>query len=305
MTDLVTSSRQLQDALQSYADEKRVGVLDGKSKVDLDHTITIEQNNNDGTPWGVRGGYAKIDWKGPGGDDMIVFKGVKGVSNRNLVVEDLSFYGGGYDRAPAGTCLKLYAPQGDPGCLYKWTVKNIYTSYGTVGIGLIGAVFEGLLDNVHAENHRSHGIEMEHTHTPGEHQGIVSNVMIMHPNSSRNFGAGIKSVYSCNIIFGSFVLNALGGVLAPEGLRNIAFSNGENTGECLFDIGSNGYGTVVFACEASSDGATVCRAYENGGWVDKGKPMLYGMTKPNGVDEQFNHCSYYGAGPGNPMRWIK
>ena len=56
---------------------------------------------------------------------MIVYQGVKGVANRGLFLEKFYLYGGGYDRAPAGACLKLYAPDGDSGSIYKFTLRDI------------------------------------------------------------------------------------------------------------------------------------------------------------------------------------
>lgn len=295
--DLVTTSAQLRDALNTYASERRVGQLDGRSYVQLDDTITVKQAVNDGTPWGINGGYSHIDWVGDGGKDMLVFEGVRDVSNRCLVVENLSLYGNGYAANPARAGIKLYAPLGDPGCLYKWTLRNLYTSYCEYGFVLEGAVFEGMGDNLHAENHHRDGMMMAHTWTPGEHQGIVSNVMLLHPNMSRNMGAGIRCVNSTNIIFGSFVLNGEGGVVAPEGLRAIAMSNGENTGESLLVVATPGWGSQINGNEASTDGKTHARKYQGDQWVSVGKPMLYLLDDARtGVPQEFNHTSYYGDG---------
>ena len=185
---------------------------------------------------GANGNHAKIRWVGPGGQDMIVIQGVNGVANRGFYFEKFNLYGGGYDRAPCGACLKLRAPLGDVGALYKFTLRDIYTSYGTYGIFLQGAVFEGMCENVHGENHTKDGMYMEHTNVGQGNQGIVSNVQLIHPNMSRNFGSGVKSVYSCNAAFGSFVLNAEAGIVAPEGLRLGFANNGENTGEAVYVV---------------------------------------------------------------------
>ncbi len=302
--DKIDNEKQLADALNTYAAERRVGQCWSKVPIDLTKTITVRQTNNDGTPWGACGNYMKLNWKGGGGQDMIVYRGHKGVSNRGLFFEKFSMYGNGYDHEPAGACLKLYAPEGDPGCLYKFTVRDIFKMYATNGVALIGAVFEGLLDNVHAENHRSDGIVMAHTFTPGEHQGIVSNIMFMHPNSSRNMGAGMKQTYSCNSIFGSYVLNANGGILGEEGARVVAFSNGENTGEELVRLLSNGYGSVVIGCEGSTDGSTHARAFEGGQWVSKGKPMKFGVSNV-GAYQVANHMATYGGATGQNYPFVK
>ena len=124
--------------------------------------------------------------------------------------------------------------------------------------------------------------------------GIVSNVQLIHPNMSRNFGAGIRSVYSCNAAFGSFVLNADGGIVAPDGLRVGFANNGENTGEALYVVPNKGYGSYILYSEASSDGKTVARRFEKNDWVTVGKPTLYVLAGAPGVVETGNHVSTYG-----------
>jgi hypothetical protein len=302
--DSVTNETQLRDALQTYANESRVGSLGNKTPITMTQPIVIQQSSTDGFPWGVNANFLRVLWKGDGGRDMITYQGVDGVANRCLYVEKLCMDGNGWGGAPAGSCLKLYAPDGDPGSIYKFTLRDIFTGYATHGVTLAGAVFEGLMENIHAENHIGDGIFMEHLGLDGMSPwSIVSNIMIVHPNSSRNFGAGMRQVYSVNSIMGSYVLNAAGGIVAPDGLRSVLASNGENTGEQLFVLGSNGYGSVVEGCEASTDGNTRCRKYEGGQWVDVGKPLLYGMNDV-GAHEEGSHISYYGDGTQNP-RWMK
>jgi len=302
--DQISNEQQLRDALQTYADEARVGSCRAVTPITMTKPCVIQQWSTDGGPWGVNLNFSRLLYKGNGGDDMIVYQGVDGVANRGLFIEKVYMDGNGYAAAPAGSCLKLYAPDGDPGSIYKFTVRDIFTGYATHGVHIAGAVFEGLLENIHAENHTSDGIFMEHLGLDGMSPwSIVSNIMIVHPNSSRNFGAGMRQVYSVNSLLGSYVLNALGGIAAPDGIRNVQMSNGENTGEFLFDLGSNGYGSVVVGCEASGDASTVARKYVNGQWVDVGKPMLYGVPDVGHYDAG-NHTAYYGNPP-DPMRWKK
>lgn len=293
-------------ALQSGADENFVPMFDPRTKVTLTKTITIKQPKHDGTTWGANGNHAKIEWAGPGGADMIVYQGVRGVANRGLFLEKFYLYGGGSDRSPAGTCLKLYAPDGDAGAIYKFTLRDIYTAYGTYGIVLQGAVFEGMCENVHGENHRKDGMFMQHMNVDKDNRGIVSNIQLIHPNMSRNLGAGVRSVYSCNAAFGSFVLNADGGIVAPEGLRVGFANNGENTGEAVYVVPRNGYGSKILYSEASTDGATHARQFVNGQWVSVGKPQLYLLSRGAGVTETGNHISTYGGAVGNSsIRLVK
>ena len=266
-------------------------MFDPRTRVTLTRTITVRQKNNDGSPWGANGNFAKVHWAGAGGADMIVYQGVKGVQNRGLVIEKFSLFGNGYQGNPCGACLKLHAPDGDAGSLYKFTLRDIYTAYGTYGIVLGGAVFEGMCENVHGENHRKDGMLMHHTNVDRDNRGIVSNVQLIHPNMSRNLGAGVKSVYSCNAVLGSFILNADGGIVAPEGLRLGFANNGENTGEAVYVVPSNGYGSNIIYSEGSTDGATHARQFVNGEWVSVGKPQLYLLSRGAGVNETGNHMS--------------
>lgn len=295
-------------ALQNAANTGTMCLLDPFTKVTLTKTMNVQCVGNDGSPWGVNGNGAKILWGGPAGQRMLVYKGAVADgnnfrSNRGLIIEKLFFDGKG----TSGDCLSLEALYGDPGSIYKSVLRDVYTVYsGANGITYRGAIFESFCDNVHAENCLGHGMETKHDTTSNGMRGIISNININHPNFSRNKGAGLKCTYSTNLTFGSFVLNAQGGVVAEEGLRAADKCNGENTGEGLFIVPSNGYGSVITACEVSSDGSTHHRQFENGAWVSYGKPCLYllvGAAPP--IIQQNNHCSYYGSAPTSPMRVVK
>jgi len=302
--DTITNETELRDALQTYANEQRVGSCGSKTPIEMTKPIVIQQQDHDGFPWGVNLNFTRLLWKGPTGEDMITYRGTNGISNRGLYIEKVCMDGNGYGGSPAGNCLHIYAPDGDPGCIYKFTLRDIFTCYATHGIAIRGAVFEGFGENVHAENMASDGIFMEHLGLDGSAPwSIVSNIMLVHPNSSRNFGAGMRQVYSVNSIHGSYVLNGAGGIVAPDGARVIRDSNGENTGEQLYVLGHNGYGSVVSSSEGATDGNTRCRKYEGGQWVDVGKPMLYGVNNVGHADAA-NHMSYYGDGSQNPQ-WMK
>ena len=107
------------------------------------------------------------------------------------------------------------------------------TSRGTYGIVLQGAVFEGLCENVHGENHIKDDMYMENTNVGLCEPGHRVQHSIDLSDMSRNLGAGIRAVYSCNAAFGSFGFNAEAGIVAPGGLRLGFANNGENTGEAV------------------------------------------------------------------------
>lgn len=293
---------ELQALLQSGATNGHPVMLDPATDMMINSTINVVASGKagDGYPWGVKGNGAKIRWAG-GDADMLVYTGFSGASARCLTIEGLSLFGNGYAGTPAKSCLKLSAPAGDNGPLYKFTLRDIYASYAQYGIVLEGGVYEGAGYNLHAENHRKDGILLQHLPN-----AIVSNIFLYGLNISRNLGAGLRSVYSTNVYGFSAILNGEGGIVAPEGIRFVSGGNGENTGESVVVLESNGYGSVVQGMEASSDGKTVARQYSNGQWVDVGKPCLYAvdMRSALGAVQQNCHCSYYGAMP-NPMKVTK
>jgi hypothetical protein len=300
---------ELRQALQWNADNNGMCLL-AQTKLDLTQTIEVQCRGNDGGLWGLVGNGARLNWKGPAGGDMLVFQGAKQVAdsfqtNRGLLIEKITLDGQG----TAGQCLTLRATHGDQGSIYKSALRDIFTMQGKHGIVLEGAVFESYLDNPHAENCSDHGMVTKHLPDFNGRRNIISNINIVHPNFSRNRGAGLLCTYSTNLTFGSFVLNALAGVLANDGLRYAVGCNGENTGEALFNVQYKGYGSHIRGNEVSSDGSTHYRAFEGGKWVSYGSPCLYILSNVvkdilPGEDFGGNHCSYYGGGT-DPMRPIK
>jgi hypothetical protein len=305
--DYPQTESDLRALLQSYASNNVVGMLDPRTNVTVSNTLVVSQTTNSGKPWGVNGNFATIKYAGPAGHDLL--KVVGSPSNRGLTIQNLTLDGGDPNLNGQGAlaCLRLSAPQGDAAPLYKFTVENVFTMEAAYGFVLEGGVYEGALINCQAENHSKDGCMMQHMNLGQPGQAIVSNILMVGPNMSRNLGAGIRPVYSVNIIGGSFVLNGDGGVHAADGCRVIAYCNGENTAgpeQAAFVVPSNGYGSVVDTCEASSDGMTYCRKWNGTAWVDVGSPMLYLLSAGTGVSQQQNHVSYYGPPP-DPMRVVK
>lgn len=310
--DYPKTEQELRQCLMSYVDNNYVGILDPRTNVDIHDTIVIPTRSGSGSPWGVNGNYAKINFKGSG-KDALRFEGVQGVNNRGLTVKNLVIDGGdGGNMSGSGAkaCLNLSAPLGDNGPIYRFHIENVFLSGAVNGLMIEGGVYEGEVRGIYAENCTGDGIVLRHMMNPippGGKNPIVSNVLFWHVNSSRNYGAGMRTVYSIYLVGGSFILNGGGGVVAPEGIRGAIFSNGENTGgenQCVFDVPSNGYGSVIEIGEASSDGQTRCRKWTGSEWVDVGKPLLYYIAMGQGVTEKDNHVSYYGGGS-NPMRVVK
>lgn len=308
--DYPKSEAELRQCLQSYADNNYVGMLDPRTSVEIGSTILIPTRNGGGAPWGVNGNYAKINFRGSG-QDVLKFEGVQGVNNRGLTIKNLMIDGGDGGNMSGGgaaACLNISAPLGDNGPIYKFHVENLFTAGAVNGLLIEGGVYEGELKTIHAENCTGDGVLLRHLPASDTAKGpIVSNIKMYHINSSRNFGCGLRTVYSVYLYGASFVLNGKGGIIAADGIRGAFGVNGENTGgdnQCVVDVPSNGYGSVIEVGEASSDGATHCRKWDGSQWVSVGKPLLYFAAVGSGVQVLNSHVSYYGGGS-NPMRVLK
>jgi len=307
--DYPTNEAQLRDCLMTYASANYVGMLDPRVNIETSAPIVIPAANS-GSPWGVNGNYAKVTYRGSG-DDVIRIEGVQGVNSRGLTIRNLVLDGGDGGNMSGGgaaACLRVTAPLGDNGPVYRFGIMDVFTSGSVNGLILEGGVYEGEMKNIHIENCTGDGIILRHLpQTPEGKAPVVSNVLMIHINSSRNYGCGLRTVYSVYLVGGSFVLNGGGGVVAPDGIRGAIMCNGENTGgaaQAVFDVPSNGYGSYIEMGEASSDGATVCRKWNGSAWEDVGQPLLYYIAMGDGVHEAQNHVSYYGGGT-NPMRVVK
>jgi len=306
--DYPKTEDELRACLASYAAGTYVGVLDPRTRVEIQSPIVLSANS--GRPWGVDGNYAEIVYRGSG-DDVIRVEGIAGVNNRGLTLKNLVLDGGDGGNMSGGgarACLRVSAPLGDNGPIYKFHLENVYASGAVNGVVLEGGVYEGEMKNIHVENCTGDGIILQHLpQTPEGKAPVVSNVLMIHINSSRNYGAGLRTVYSVYLVGGSFVLNGGGGVVAPEGIRGAIMCNGENTGgeaQAVFDVPSNGYGSYIEMGEASSDGQTVCRRWDGAQWHDVGRPLLYFIAMGDGVHQANNHVSYYGGGS-DPMRVVR
>ena len=308
--DYPKDENELRALLQSYCDSNYVGMLDPRTDIEVSSCIELQASSGGGTPWGVNGNYAKINYTGSG-DDCIRIIGVNGVNNRGLTVKNLSIEGGDSANMSGGganACLRITAPLGDNGPIYKFYLENLFLSGAKNGLVIEGGVYEGECRTVHVENCTEDGIVLQHLpNIEGAKNPIVSNVKFWHVNSSRNYGVGLRTVYSVYIFGASFVLNGGGGIYAPDGLRGGFGINGENTGgqnQCVVDVPSNGYGSVIEVGEASSDGQTHCRKWNGSAWESVGQPLLYFAAVADGVEVLNSHVSYYGGGE-NPMRVLK
>jgi hypothetical protein len=112
-------------------------------------------------------------------------------------------------------------------------------------------VFESSAYALSAKDCKGNGIEFSNA------GGIISNMMVYGGNFSRCFGYGMAMLDGANsvdVIGGSFVNNSLGGISAPNGIRTVAFTNGENTGQYFLSGSFGGYQDNVVGANLSSNG---------------------------------------------------
>jgi hypothetical protein len=305
--DYPKNESEFRQLMQNYRDQNYVGSLDPRTVIDLTAPLQLDVGGNAGYPWGVNGNYAKIIYRSNGGDAILI-NGIAGSGNVGLTIKNLLIEGGDSANMGGGGaehCLRVAAPLGDNGSIYRFHLENLFLLGAKSGLMLEGGVFEGEVRGLYIEKCTGDGFAMRHLpNIEGAKNPVVSNILIWHLNSSRNYGAGLRTVYSVNMIGGSFILNGGGGCVAPDGIRYAAACNGENTGgneQSVFHVPSNGYGSVISGGgEASSDAVSRCRKWTGGEWVDVGKPLLYFVSGDPAVTVNESHVSYYGSGA-NPM----
>ena len=157
-------------------------MFDPRTDIEQSSTIVLEQRKNEGMTWGANGNHAKIRWVGPPGQDMIVSRASRASPIAGSISKSLTLG----RRVRAGTVRRVPEAPRAPGRRrgpLQIHLRDI-TSYGTYGIVLQGAVFEGMCENVHGENNIKDGMYMEHTNVGHGNQGIVSNIQLIHPNIS-------------------------------------------------------------------------------------------------------------------------
>ena len=70
-------------------------MFDSRTTVTLTKTINVAAPDGASMTWGANGNHAKVQWAGPGSDDMIVFHGTKGNGSRCLYLAKFNLNGNG------------------------------------------------------------------------------------------------------------------------------------------------------------------------------------------------------------------
>lgn len=287
------TASELQSAWQNAVDNRYVLQLDSTTKLQIDKTIQINVQDEGGKLHGLDGNHANFDSLINDGSPAIKIASVG--PNRSMVLERFSLYGGGYDGRVSGGIVI----QSGAGPIYKMQIANVDVFWCTNGMSLIGDVYESVLREVRMEDNFEDGLVL----IDNGADKVISNLMIVQPYLSRNWGYGMRlgpSAHSADVTHGSFINNGKGGILAPNGIRSVAHTNFENSGFIAIDIGYSPWGSTLVFNELSSQGATIhqqaAEKYNVGGQVLV-KPARYLYRFGDAEDKlvaPFNKVSYYG-----------
>lgn len=275
----------MQAALQAGFDNCYIVQLDPSTVVTAASTIAVTTKDCGAQPRGFNANGATINSAINDGTDVLRITAAG--PSRGLVMSALHVYGGGYEGKASGNCMSVIAPKGF--AIYKATLRDLAFDYcGKAGLAITGDFFESLIANLNSENNRGDGFWIDH----GDDGGIISNVMVQAPNLSRNFGYGFHAVRanSIDIAMGSFINNALGGLLGEHGIRTVEAINCENTGLACVSIPTSDYMTRLSGVNASSDGKTATT-----GGVPLRYTLLYHGNEANLLQSQ-NYITFYGSG---------
>jgi hypothetical protein len=292
-----------QSAVQAGFDNCYIVQLDPTTNVTITGTIVLTAKDCGGKPHGLNGNGSTLASTDSSGNDIV--KLTTNAPNRATVFGNLHISGGLYAGQISGNCLTIQAAANLP--IYKGTFRDLFVeNCGKNGINIIGDVFESLFDNINAGNNRLDGVFI--SNGPGN-AGIISNLMFLAPNLSRNSGYGMHlgSVNgntppgSVDIKLGSFINNAKGGILAENGIRLVDSINCENSGLICVDVPRSAFMTRLVGNNAASQGTLfalggVPMRYTFRYHGPPGNLMLMKGHDPNVGD---NYMTYYGTGTDN------
>lgn len=285
-----TTQAAMQAALQAGFDNCYIIQLDPTTVVTAASTIAVTTKDCGAQPRGFNANGATINSAINDGTDVLRITAAG--PSRGLVMNALHIYGGGYEGKVSGNCMSVIAPKGF--AIYKATLRDLAFDYcGKAGLAITGDFFESLIANLNSENNRGDGFWIDH----GDDGGIISNVMVQAPNLSRNLGYGFHAVRanSIDIVMGSFINNALGGLIGEHGIRTVDAINCENTGLACVSIPTSDYMTRLSGVNASTDGATAAT-----GGVPLRYTFFYHGNEANLLQSQ-NYVTFYGSGVDNTV----
>ena len=233
-----TTKAAWQSAVQAGFDNCYVVQLDPTTNVQINGTITLTAKDCGAAPHGLNGNGSSLSSVNNTGADILVLT-TSGPSC-GTVISNLNVSGGAYVGQRSGNCITIQAAANR--AIYRSTFRDLTVSgCGKAGLNIIGDVFEFVFDNIAAENMIGDGVFI--SNGPGN-SGIISNLMFVAPNLSRNLGYGMHlgSVNgntppgSVDVKLGSFINNSKGGILAENGIRTVDFINCENSGLICIDV---------------------------------------------------------------------
>lgn len=267
-----TTIAQVQTAIQAAVDNGRAVFFDGSvPAINFNATMTI---NLHGQNWSIFGGGLNLNWTGTDGSTpAVVFQNDGADYCVDWTISDFNLFGNAFASSGCGRGFSFTANNGQD--MFQGSIQNMFAQFcGGDGFYVAGRIFECWLPNWMAKDNNGHGVTFETTFGGGG--GVISNIMMTASNFSRSGGYGVNLVAetrSIDIVEGSFIVNALGGVNAPTGIRGLYACDFENSGLTAINMPATRDPCYIVGCHADSQG------FQTHG---SGVPARYLLKAPSG-----------------------
>lgn len=171
-------------------------------------------------------------------------------AGKHIAVRDILVMGNAFASAGCGNGIEVVSQGGD---IWLANFRGLTASWcGKDGVVFRGNVYESTVAELDCKDNGGFGAACE---TPNG--GVISNLRFISPDLSRNRQQGIQlrnGVSSVDMVLGSFINNGTGGIDAENGMRTVAFVNGENTGQILVNMPGSAFPSLALGNSLSSSG---------------------------------------------------
>lgn len=215
--------------------------------ITLSSTLTLPLVDRDDLGMGYTLSRVPLVWAGSDG----VTPAVQIIgAGKHIAVRDILVMGNAFASAGCGNGIEVVSQGGD---IWLANFRGLTVSWcGKDGVVFRGNVYESTVAELDCKDNGGFGAACE---TPNG--GVISNLRFISPDLSRNRQQGIQlrnGVSSVDMVLGSFINNGAGGIDADNGMRTIAFVNGENTGQILVNMPGSAFPSLALGNSLSSSG---------------------------------------------------
>lgn len=266
-----TTIEQVRAGMQFACDNQCAVFFDGSvDPINFNSTLHIITH---GWNWSIFGGGLNLNWTGTDGSTPAVLFENDDNFSYNFCIADLNLFGNGFASSGCGRGFSFTANSGAD--MFQGSFRNMFAQFcNGDGFYFGGRIFECEVRNIDAKDNQGHGCTFETTFGGGG--GVISNMMVYAANFSRSGGYGLNLVAetrSVDLHGGSFIVNALGGIHAPTGLRSAYGCDFENSGLTAIVMNETRDPCLIVGCHADSQG------FQTHG---SGVPARYLLKAPSG-----------------------